>query len=221
MDKHYTLTGRHGVFSAGSNRVTVIGQSDGCDVKIINHTKYEDVIFAKIKPTRNGDGWYLVKVSPYFPIIVNGIEMNRVHFLADGDNLEFPNGVIRFNIQDGIQNEPMIIHIHKNGKMLWGMAMAVVLIAVIVGYQIFDSQRENLTSVMKQEIEASLFKIRVDSLKLWNGDEVIDSYSYASSPTGTAFLTTDSLLITARHCIQPWLNQVSPLDYADIPMLFT
>lgn len=219
MDKHYILTGNADIYSAGSSQVTVIGQSEGCDVKIVNNTKYADVIFAKIKPNRDGDGWHLIKVTPFYPIIVNGMEMNRVHFLADGDNIEFPNDAFRFNIQDGELKEPSVIHIHKNGKVFWGLAVVVAIIAAVVGYRIFDTQRYNLTSAMKHQIEASLFKIRVDSLQLICGNKVIESYSYASSPTGTAFLTSDSLLVTARHCIQPWLNQVPAMDYANIPAM--
>ncbi|MDE5813396.1 MAG: hypothetical protein K2H72_03835, partial [Muribaculaceae bacterium] len=217
MDRHYTLTGKQGIYTAGSNRVTLIGQQEGCDIKIINPTQYEDVIFAKIIPNRGDDGWHLVKVTPYYPILVNGIEMNRVHFLQDGDNIEFPNGIVRFNIHDGEQSSPSIIHIHKNGKTLWLLAAAIAVIAAIVGYRIYDGQKDNLTDSMKDQIEASLFTVRVDSLQLIYGDSLIESYSYASGPIGTAFLTTDSLLVTARHCIQPWLNQVLPAEYAKIP----
>lgn len=217
MDKHYTITWRKGLYTAGSNRVTVIGQPDGCDLKIINHTQYEDVVFAKIVPNRDGSGWHLVKVSPYFPILVNGVEMNRVHFLQDGDHIECPNGAFRFNIHDGEKVVPSVTHIHKNGKILWWLMAAVVVIAVIVGYRIYDSQRDNLTDTMRLQIESSLFSTRVDSLQLVSGDSIIDSYSYASGPVGTAFLTADSLLVTARHCIQPWLNQVLPAEYSKIP----
>lgn len=217
MDKHYTLSGRNGIYTAVTNRVTVIGQKEGCDVKIINHSQYEDVIFAKIIPNRDDDGWHIVKVSSYYPILVNGIEMNRVHFLQDGDNIEVPNAAFRFNIREGKQLAPSVTHIHKNSKLSWFLVAAIVLIAVVVGYRIYESQRDNLTDSMKHQIEASLFTTRVDSLHLICGDSLIDTYSYASSPIGTAFLTSDSLLVTARHCIQPWLNQVLPEDYSKIP----
>ena len=218
MDKHYTLTGRNGIYTAGSDRVTVIGQQEGCDIRIANRSQYSDVIFAKIIPDRDGIGWHLVKTPPYYyPIFVNGIEMNRVHFLQDGDNIEFHNGSFRFNIHDGVQTIPSITHVHKNGRVLWFLSAAIVAIAVIVGYRIYDTQRDNLTDSMKLQIEASLFTTRVDSLQLICGDSIIDSYSYASGPVGTAFLTTDSLLVTTRHCIQPWLNQVIPSEYSRIP----
>lgn len=218
MDKHYTITGRKGIYIAGTDRTAIIGQTDGCDMKVINHTPYADEIFAKIVPNREGDGWHLVKVTRHWPISVNGVEINRVHYLNDGDVLDFPNANCRFNIVEGRQDSPAVVHIHKrNGMLLWGIVAAIAVIAAVVGYRIYDTSRENITSAMLAEIEASLFTTRVDSLQLICGDSVAGSYSYASGPTGTAFLTSDSLIVTARHCLQPWLNMVVPHDYAKIP----
>jgi len=56
-------------------------------------------------------------------------------------------------------------------------------------------------------------------LQLVYCDSIVDTYIYASSPIGTAFLTSDSLIVTARHCIQPWLNMVLPHEYASIPFM--
>lgn len=56
MDKHYTLTGKRGVYTAGSDSVVTIGQVQGCDVRIVNRTRYVDVLFAKIVPDRDGEG---------------------------------------------------------------------------------------------------------------------------------------------------------------------
>lgn len=219
MDKHYTLTNRKGIFTAGSDRITTIGQPEGCDIRIINHSQYEDEVFAKIVPNREEDGWHLVKVSKFSPILVNGVEMNRVHYLKDGDVIDFPNGSCRFNIREGKQAQPAVVHIHKNGKLLWGIVAAVIVIAAIVGYRIYDSSRDNITAGMLADIESSLFTTRVDSLHLMRGDSLIDSYAYASSPVGTAFLTSDSIIVTARHCIQPWLNVVPPHEYSALPQI--
>lgn len=219
MDRHYTITGKTGIYSAASDQVMIIGQVDGCDMKIINHTPYSDEIFAKIKPNANGDGWHLVKVTTHWPISVNGVEMNRVHYLEDGDVIDFPNANCRFNIHEGRKTEPSVVHIHKNSKLIWGVIVALIVIAGVVGYRIYDSTREKLTASMIKEIEASLFTTRVDSVLLFRGDSVVDRYAYASCPTGTAFLTTDSLIVTARHCVQPWLNMVLPFEYAKIPSM--
>ena len=217
MDRHYTLSNRKGIYTAGSDRITVIGQVAGCDIQIVNHTDYEDEIFAKIVPNREKDGWHLVKVTRHWPISVDGIEMNRVHYLSDGDMIDFPNAHCVFSVHDGCQTAPSVVHIHKNGKTLWLLAAAVVILCGIVGWRIYKAGSTNLTEAQIDLIESSLFTVRADSIQLLRGDSITESYEYASSPVGTAFLTTDSLIVTARHCIQPWLNMVLPYDYADIP----
>ena len=219
MDKHYILTGKSGIYTAGSNRVTTIGQIPGCDVLVANRTQYVDVMFAKIIPDKDGRGWHLVRCTRYYPILVNGVELNRVYYLRDGDRLEFPNAAVTFNIREGEQKIPAVTHVHRHGKLLWGILAALVLILASVGYLYYDHNRDSITADMRAEIAESVYILRVDSLQLLRGDSITESYSYASAPTGTAFLTTDSLLVTARHCIEPWLNMVRPAEYARIPSM--
>lgn len=214
MDKHYTLRHRTGIFTAAGKRVTVIGQTAGCDLQIPNHSPYEDVVFAKIVPDRDKRGWHIVRVTPFHPIRINGLEMNRVHYLSDGDNIDFGNMSCRFNITDGANAVPNITYTRGNGKAVATLAAAVALIATVIGWRIYDNQSERLTEAMITDIESSLFTTCVDSLQLVCGDSVADSYTYVSAPVGTAFLTDDSILVTARHCIQPWLNQILPQDYS-------
>lgn len=220
MDKHYTVSTRNGIFSAGSDRVTSIGQVKGCDITVVNHSQYEDEIFAKIIPNREKDGWHLVKITRHWPVSVNGVEINRVWYLNDGDVVDVPNANMKFNIVNGHRAEPSVVHIHKkNGALFWCLVAVVAVIAAIVCFRIYDTTREDLTSAMQRQIEASLLSTRVDSLQLLRADSVVDSYVYASGPVGTAFITSDSLIVTARHCLQPWLNQVLPHDYAKIPSM--
>lgn len=220
MDKHFTISNPKGIFVAGTDRIMKIGQIDGCDLKIINHTQYADEMFAKIIPNRENDGWHLIKVTRHWPILINGVEMNRVYYLADGDVIDFPNASCRFNIHDGRQEAPAVVHIHKrNGRLLWSLVVVVAILAALVGFRIYDSARENLSSAMLRDIESSIFSTRVDSLLLMKGDSVIDRYVYAAGPVGTAFLTSDSLVVTARHCIQPWLNQILPHEFSSIPSI--
>lgn len=219
MDKHYTLTSKSGIYTAVGSAITTIGQVVGCDIMLPNNTGYEDVIFAKIAPDKDCLGWHIIKVTPYYAISINGAKMNWVHYLSDGDSIELGGEIYRFNIRQGENTVPSVTHIHGGGKLLMALAAAVVIIAAIVAYRIYDSQRECITESMQAKIEDSLYTIRVDSLHLVFGDSIVDTYTYASSPTGTAFLTTDSMLVTARHCVQPWLNRVLPHEYSIIPRM--
>lgn len=217
MDRHFTITYKGSILSFPGKSTAVIGQTQGCDVHLPNNSQYEDVVFAKISPNKESDGWHIVKVSTFYPIVINGNELNRVHYLKEGDNIEIQGQNLRFNIKEGEQSAPSITHIHKTGKAIWGIIVAICVILAFVGYHLYDNQRERITDTMSAEIMASIFTTRVDSLQLVYRDSVVDRYSYASSPVGTAFLTTDSLIVTARHCIQPWLNMVLPHEYANIP----
>ncbi len=213
MDRHVTLTYRNRILAFPASATLYIGQTEGCDLRLPNHTQYEDEIFAKISRDSNGNGWHLVRLTQYYPLYVNGHPVNRVHYLSDGDVIEIPGNIIRFKVREGEQTTATVTHVHSSRKALAAIGAAIAIGFGLVGYQLYDAQKERLTSSMKQEIISSLFTTRVDSLHLMSGDSVAASYIYASGPVGTAFLTTDSLIVTARHCIQPWLNTVAPHDY--------
>lgn len=216
MDRHFTITYKGSILSFPGKSAVVIGQTMGCDVRLPNDTQYEDIVLAKILPNRNNDGWHIVRSNRYYPTAVNGNELNRVHYLNDGDIVEVQGQHLRFNVKEGEQIAPSVTHIHKEGKAIWGIVAAICVILAFVSYQLYDSQRERITEEMKAEITSSVFTTRVDSLQLICRDSVVETYTYASNPAGTAFLTTDSLIVTARHCIQPWLNMVLPHEYANI-----
>lgn len=216
MDRHFTITYNGTIYSFPGSFPVVIGQNQGCDVQLPNNTQYEDVVLVKISPNRDSKGWHILKVSRYYPISINGSELNRVHYLNDGDTIEVQGKNLRFNVKEGELTSQSVIYVHKAGKAIWGIIAAICVILAFVGYQLYDNQRENITDVMKAEIASSVFTTRVDSLQLVYCDSVVDTYIYASSPIGTAFLTTDSLIVTARHCIQPWLNMVLRHEYANI-----
>lgn len=217
MDKHYTLTYKGGLYTVPGNCLSIIGQATGCDVHVPNSSQYEDMVMAKIVPNRDAGGWHLVRLTTYYPIKVNGYDLNRVHYLNDGDVLEFPGRTFRFRIREGEQHVPSVTNIRGIGKMVWVIVAALIILAGVVGWQIYDIQHERITESMRSDIEMSLYTTTVDSLHLMRGDSIVDTYVYASSPVGTAFLTTDSLIVTARHCIQPWLNVFLPHEYSQIP----
>lgn len=217
MDKHFTLTSREGIYAAGSNRPTIIGQTEGCDLLLPNNSPYENRSFAKFDANADGSGWHIVRLDRFADISVNGLKLNCVHYLSDGDSIDIEGHHYRFNVREGEQRAPEVTHVHRGGKMLWGIVALLLLVAASVAYLFWDNNSRTLTDGMRAEVEQSVFLLQVDSLQLLKGDSIIDRYAYASAPTGTAFLSTDSLLVTARHCLQPWLNVVLPADYATLP----
>lgn len=214
-----TLRNKNQIFRAGSNAVVIVGQTSGCDLRIPNHTQYEDVVMAKIVPDVEANEWHIVRLTHYYPILINGIPMHRVHYLKDGDNIEFLDASYKFSLSEGDLAFPSLTYVGNSRKLIWGICAAFAVLAVVIGFLIFDRKSETLSSAQRTEIAESMYLLRVDSLHLMRGDTLVESYVYASAPTGSAFLTTDSLLVTARHCLQPWLNAVLPEDYATIPSL--
>lgn len=214
MDRHYAIIYRNGIFENPSSKTVYIGQSPGCDIRVPNNSEFEDEIIAKIDPDRDGEGWHLVRLSGNFSLSVNGVQVNRVAYLRNHDLIQVEGEKMRFEVKDGDLASTNVYHVTRsNSVLLWSIGVFVLLLGGIVAWLIYAGQRENLSDEMKRSVERSLYTVRVDSLHLMNRDSLVDVYYYTSPPVGTAFLTEDSLLVTARHCLQPWLNVVAPQDY--------
>lgn len=217
MEKHFSLTGKNSIYRFPADKTVLIGEPGGCDVKLPNYTDYEDRIIAKIARNRDGEGWHLVRMEREANLKVNGTKVNRVAYLHDGDRIEVGTENFRFREEKGEKSEPTVYNIKTSKGTLWMAGGLVVVLALLFGGYIYMDKSTSLTEAQRGEIETSLFTTRVDSLQLMHGDSIIDSYVYAAGPVGTAFLTTDSMIVTARHCIQPWLNAVLPEDFSSIP----
>ena len=217
MEKHFSLIGKNRIYRFPAEKTVLIGESAGCDVKLPNYTDYEDCIIAKIAINRDGEGWHIVRIEREADLKVNGTGVNRVVYLHDGDRIEAGNENFRFRIEKGEKSEPVVYNIKTSKSSLWMAGGLILLLALLFGVYIYIDKSTALTESQRNEIETSLFAMRVDSLQLIHGDSIIESYVYAAGPVGTAFLTSDSLIVTARHCIQPWLNGVLPEDFSSIP----
>lgn len=216
--KHFKIVYGKGIFEFPGKKTVFIGQLPGCDIRIDNHSDYEDEMICKIDPDTNGGGWHLVRLSPHFSITVDGRNVNRVAYLDGKDTIQIGGETLKFIEVDGEQKSTTIQQVKTSARSaVIVVGLLVVILGAILGWRIYDGQREILTDTMKTHIEESVVCIRVDSLQLLHGDSVMESYEYDTPPTGSAFITTDSLLVTARHCIEPWLNMVLPYDYASLP----
>lgn len=214
MDKHFILKGKHDIFTFPGNDTVYIGETNGCDLKIPNNTEYEDEIIAKIVPTKGGDGWHIVRLTPYISIFINGSYIGRVAYLDDGDRIDIGDNSFRFHVREGSQSTITVNHLHHNKKAIWSVVAALIVIICMGVLLNLHLSKEKINGQMQREIYSSLYKLRVDSIHLMHGDTIKDSFMYIQAPVGTAFLTTDSLWVTARHCIQPWLNTDS-VNYDD------
>ena len=196
-----------------------IGHSHECDLRLPNATPTEDTTLAVIVPDEGGESWRLVRLSPYrqHEVRVNGMPVAHVHRLADGDRIGFEGQrqELQFNIRhDDMYNSQGLVM--KTSMPRWTIAL-LVAVPVILFAVLFAMMRNANAQLMDDSLadkaKESVYKLQADSVWLVaisNGDTIkLRSHSFSAdnqTTIGTAFLTSDSMLITARHCLEPWLN---------------
>lgn len=190
-----------------------IGQNESCDIRIANESQYEDTIFAVIEKRTDGKGWKLIGLSPYkeHEIRVNGTPIHHVHFLNDGDRISFSGQrqELTFSIRedDKYTTSGIVVMGKRNNRsvIVW---LALISLALI-GFVLYQLSNAQMSDSMINSAKQSVFQISVDSVQLvahYGDSNVICRTAYLKDEFGTAFLTTDGSLVTARHCIEPWLN---------------
>lgn len=222
MDKHYILTSSSCIFHGAGDRTAVIGSMEGCDFRLPDASSAFCPVVAKIKPDTDGRGWHIIRCSPTVAVFVNGEPIRRVCYLTDGDVIETGGNRFRFNeLREANERHSVIRIEHRSSPLTKLLAILVLAIAAVGAFLIYDYNRERITGSMAEEIASSMFMTRVDSIQLVDvaSGKVLESFVYETPPVGSAFLTTDSLLVTARHCLQPWLNAVNPVDFGRLPTL--
>lgn len=212
-----------------------IGQTDYCEARLVNESPFEDAVLAVVRPQEGGEGWVLVPVSPYkeHEVRVGGTPIDCLHLLRDGDRISFAGSrqELLFNIHHDSEYLAKGITPVKAGISRWTVSALVVLPLILVGALgwWFNERmnREKFTDAMIQDVENAVFRLRIDSFQLvavtGKDTVVLRSHIPPLAPSGTAFLTSDSLLVTARHCLQPWLNDEDTLglDTSKIEPLYT
>lgn len=218
-DCHYSLHTSDGrIITPAAGQILVIGQGEDAGLRLSNPGPYLDFPVAKIVVT--DDGWCLVRLSRFVGVDVNGSPVRYIHRLEDRDFIDFPglSPSVRFRVSDGAQPPQTIVH---QGVSRRGIALTVVALVFLLfsaGWWLLRmNARDSLDNDMISLAERSLYRLEVDSLLLFEGDSLREVYAYPIPPAGTAFLTADSLLVTARHCVEPWINAIDAPDIPDLP----
>lgn len=207
-----------------------IGHTEGCEVRMTNASPYADEVLAAIRQVDSeadadgaGSHWVLVRLSPFHELRVNGMAVHLLHELHDGDRVEWADQRQAFRfiegdsgmdvMQGGIAAVPRSL-----GRRMALWASIPVLVLALAGMLVWRWYEERIpkgmTAQQVEQTRLSVLQINVDTVKLvriTDGDTtVLESVALgeggARPIVGTAFLTTDSLLVTARHCLEPWLN---------------
>ena len=239
--RFYTLRWKGGDFRsdehlAASENTVRIGQKGDCDVAIPNTGPYADELFAVIKPAKSADGWQIIPVSDFVQTIVNGSPVGLNHYLKSGDHITFSetNAEIEFEVRKG-ENSGISHFTSVSRRFVSVIANAAVVVVALALYGIFapviEKNRNNARNISAiRDAEQSIVQLTVDSIffvKSTPGkdDTLRRESSYGEQDlvmNGTAFLTNSGILVTARHCVEPWLNFNfvfnSGIDYANLPV---
>lgn len=199
-----------------------IGQGAACEVLLPESEQYEPQVYATINHRGNGeDGgqeeWYVVRRTDCHRVLVNGEDVPVARPLNDGDVLTLTDGRMReelkFEVFDDGEYDAasgFVYRKHAAGgrRDMWvTMGLAVVALG-IAAYALWVLPTKDLHHAHAdlQKLVPSVYHITCDSVYLMCDGMAIDSMELQQAAEGTAFLTTDSLLVTARHCVEPWIN---------------
>ncbi len=216
---HYSLNLSDGrILTPGVGKNVIIGQGEDADLRLSNPGPYEDTVVARLEPCGQGE-WRLVRLGQDYPVAVNGRDVAHVHYMRDGDSLEVGDlkPSFRFRLHEGAQ--PSETRMERRSPRVLIIALCISGIAMLAGMGWWMKRvtaRDTLSDEMVSQAMTALYKIEVDSLLYFEGDSLIDFYVYPAPRQGTAFLCADSLLVTARHCIEPWLNAVTAGEIPDL-----
>lgn len=197
-----------------SERTVNIGETSDCDIQY-EPGKYQPEYYATIIRNDDSKSWRIVQRSEHVQTSIMGKgSIGYVHQLSDGDIISFDNQGMSLSFQT--HNDNMFEKDRSHVILNW------ILTLFICGLfsSLFIFNQNNKEEIISEEeiayLEESLFLLRVDSvchIQIYpNGKEKVLHKKVLSEeiPTGTAFLTTDGRIVTARHCVEYWLGM--PLD---------
>ena len=193
-----------------TDRIVNIGETPDCDVRYESDGEQPDY-YATIILNEDGKSWRIVKRSQHIDISIAGKgTIGYAHQLSDGDIIQFSD-----------QSMALCFHSHYDDKYdedekkipwQWVVAGVSALMAMMVVAVVFGNKRDGISNEDVEPLEESVYIVKVDSVRqvlVANGVEECIAPAQVladDAPTGTAFLTTDGKLITARHCVEYWIG---------------
>ena len=208
---------RLGDFVQNGTKPLNIGQGVSCSVQLPESDMYEPQVYATILQKEDGDGWCLVRRTDCHQVLVNDTEVAVAQMLQSGDRLSFCEGSalaeLKFETFDDGEydaNSGIVYKKHKNNKRFF--IATIVLGVLAIGLAVYGGIYYWQTDIRHSDwnrYRHSIYHVAVDSVYLLCDGIVVDSIELAEVAAGTAFLALDgddTLFVTARHCIEPWIN---------------
>lgn len=223
--KYYSLTAKnnYGNLHTGerffnATKPLTIGQLNSSNIVLPCPEELLPQNFCTIKTTE-ANTWILIKQTDFYPVMVNDMLVDCVCQLSDGDVI-LMNGVsFLFSVHDDDNYTEVQGIIRSTSRQnrkqifIWCCSLLAVLV-ISLGYPMLRESQNTFTSSDDEDVRASLCKIEIDEVILQmhtpedkEGEYYdVDSYLLDKKSLGTCFITADSLIVTARHCVEPWLD---------------
>ncbi len=210
-----------------TERIVTIGETADSDVRY-DSGGLEPVCYASIIRNDDEKSWRIVKRTQYIDISIAGKgNIGYAQQLEDGDVIHF-----------GQQPMVLVFHQHYDDRYdqaeddvplwRWGVPALLGLVAMMT-IVLMTHRHDGITIQDVESLETSIYWTKVDSVArivTTQGEErqLGDTKVLTTdAPTGTAFLTTDGRLVTARHCVEYWLGmpfelttKVEQMEHDDI-----
>lgn len=183
--------------------------------------------YATILQNEDGKSWRIVKRSQFFDVCIEGKgSVGYASQLVDGDIITIEGHQMAVQFHSHFDNRYM----QTKHNRLWPFILIAFLCFIVALSYLFGVNREE--RIYEEDVldtEESILIIKVDSVQLLmivgEKEQQLSPTKILTNnaPTGTAFITTDSLLVTARHCVEYWIGtdfdlttRVSDLQKDDI-----
>lgn len=221
-----------GDFYLSGMKPTHLGGTPSCDIPISIFGDFEPEVLATILPRADKSGWMIVRRSDHFETFVNDRPLLVCLPLQDGDVIRFrkhekdpantaetSESLLSFSIQKDGEYSAAMGGVHRkahSNRKLTLLSIASLLVAVCLFSLVWFSKGED--NLLRHEnldaYDASIYHITVDSVYLQkdtlvNGElqtKTLEAIALDHEVSGTCFLTSDSLFVTARHCVEPWIS---------------
>jgi len=193
-----------------TDRIVNIGETLDCDVHYDSDCQPPEY-YASIIRNDDGKSWRIVKRSQHIDISIAGKgTIGYAHQLADGDIILFDDNPMALCFQSHYDDK--YDEEDKVASWQWVVVGVVSLMAMAVVALLFNSRSGSIGNKDVEPLEESIYVIKVDSVRrmlVTNNQEkwlpptkILDG----DAPTGTAFMTADGKMITARHCVEYWIG---------------
>lgn len=195
-----------------------IGQNVSCELRLPLSSMYEPVVFATIQPTESG--WIIVRRTDFYDISVNGARLHVAQMLADKDEITLSDDTntttVKFEIfKDGEYDAARGLVYNRRSTSYLGL-LCIVLALFALGVACYTLTRSRSTDIEHKNLggyNKYIYQITVDSVYLFHRiskdghiyEKVDSAVRMENAIAGTCFLTDNNLIVTARHCIEPWI----------------